>query len=117
MQHSNSDPAETPSWLEQRQAMVWEPELLISGIVLFGLLQIPSGLDHMQRYLNDWGASIIFLSNMDEFLDIGSMDRGLYRLELWLQEHKPRKVASISFYKVDEAEKQNLRSVGGIASE
>jgi hypothetical protein len=42
MQHSNSDPAETPSWLEQRQAMVWEPELLISGIVLFGLLQIPS---------------------------------------------------------------------------
>jgi hypothetical protein len=68
MQNATPDPVETPSWLEQRQAMVWEPELLISGIVLFGLLQIPSGLDTMQRYLNDWGASIIFWSNMDEFM-------------------------------------------------
>jgi hypothetical protein len=66
---SPPDPHEkTPSWLAQRQAMVWEPELLISGIVLFGLLQIPSGLDNMLQYLNDWGASILLFSNLDEYL-------------------------------------------------
>jgi hypothetical protein len=37
------------------------------------------------------------------FLEIDKLQRGAYRLELWLNWQKPIKVASVQFYKVDQA--------------
>ncbi len=34
-----------PRWLEEIQQKSWEPEILLSGIVLFGLLQVPDLID------------------------------------------------------------------------
>lgn len=59
---------ETQEWIKNRQSIIWEPELLISGIVLIGLLQIPELLDKLSHYLNDWGPSIFFTSNLDEVM-------------------------------------------------
>ncbi|MEM7109827.1 MAG: hypothetical protein AAF519_16500 [Bacteroidota bacterium] len=39
-----------PKWLEKTQHNSWEPEIFISGIVLFGLLQIPEYLDQFRFY-------------------------------------------------------------------
>ena len=55
-------------WIKNRQSIIWEPELLISGIVLIGLLQVPKLLDRFTQYLNDWGPSIFYTSNLDEVL-------------------------------------------------
>ena len=42
-----------PNWLTELQQKSWEPEILLSGIVLYGLFQIPSILDSMLLYAND----------------------------------------------------------------
>ncbi|HMP99504.1 MAG TPA: hypothetical protein PKC24_06950 [Cyclobacteriaceae bacterium] len=55
-------------WIAHRKSLVWEPEILISGIVLIGLLQVPQLLDRLQRYLNDWGPQVFFYANVDELL-------------------------------------------------
>ncbi|MEM8565070.1 MAG: hypothetical protein AAGF85_01330 [Bacteroidota bacterium] len=39
-----------PKWLEKTQHNSWEPEIFISGIVLFGLLQIPEYLVKFRYY-------------------------------------------------------------------
>jgi hypothetical protein len=36
---------ETPRWLEELQQRSWEPEVLLSGIVLFGMFKVPPLLD------------------------------------------------------------------------
>lgn len=59
---------ENISWIKNRQSIIWEPELLISGIVLIGLLQVPKLLDRFTQYLNDWGPTIFYTSNLDEVL-------------------------------------------------
>ncbi|MCC5928900.1 MAG: hypothetical protein JJU28_06615 [Cyclobacteriaceae bacterium] len=62
MNHKKSD------WIKSRQSVVWEPEILISGIVLIGLLQVPQLIDRVNQYLNDWGPFIFFTANLDEVL-------------------------------------------------
>ena len=51
----------TPKWLRDTQIRSWEPEILLSGIVLFGLFRIPGLLDDLLWYIknnvsttNDW---------------------------------------------------------------
>ena len=55
-------------WIKNRQKLAWEPEILITGVVLIGLLQIPDQLESLNQYLNDWGPPIFYNSGMDEFL-------------------------------------------------
>lgn len=39
-----------PEWLKKTQQNSWEPEIFISGIVLFGLLQVPEYLNEFRFY-------------------------------------------------------------------
>lgn len=48
---------ETPKWLEELQQRSWEPEVLLSGIVLYGMFKVPPLLDKFLLYFqaNIWG--------------------------------------------------------------
>ncbi len=39
-----------PKWLEDLQQKSWEPEILLSGIVLYGMFKVPELLDGFQSY-------------------------------------------------------------------
>ena len=41
-----------PDWLRQTQNNSWEPEVFISGIVLFGLIQIPEKLESLRFFFS-----------------------------------------------------------------
>ncbi|MEM9858338.1 MAG: hypothetical protein AAF843_13315, partial [Bacteroidota bacterium] len=57
-----------PQWLERTQHNSWEPEIFISGIVLFGLLQLPAYLHEFRLYFN---REVFGLTNaMDNFVGI-----------------------------------------------
>jgi len=43
---------EAPAWLAELQQKSWEPEVLLSGIVLYGMFQVPSILDGFIYYFN-----------------------------------------------------------------
>ena len=49
----------TPKWLEDLQQKSWEPEILLSGIVLYGMFKVPDLLDDFLMYfkLNIFGNS------------------------------------------------------------
>jgi len=40
-----------PSWLSELQQKSWEPEILLSGIVLYGMFQVPELLDDFQAFV------------------------------------------------------------------
>lgn len=48
-----------PKWLEDLQQKSWEPEILLSGIVLYGMFKVPELLDDFLLYfkLNIFGNS------------------------------------------------------------
>ncbi len=56
-----------PRWLQQLQLNSWEPEILLSGIVLLGLFQVPGLLDRLLAYLevNMYGE----INNLDSFIN------------------------------------------------
>lgn len=58
----------TPNWLQRVQEQSWEPEILISGIVLFGLLQLPPYIEELGRYLNTYSFTIFSAGNVDRSL-------------------------------------------------
>ena len=46
----NSPQIEKPAWLDELQQKSWEPEILLSGIVLYGMFQAPDLLDHFYQF-------------------------------------------------------------------
>ena len=69
---SQADPTpEKPKWLSELQQKSWEPEILLSGIVLYGMFQAPGLLDDLLAYakLNIWG-NFTDLDNMIALLKI-----------------------------------------------
>jgi len=68
MDQNNPEPSQTnaPKWLKKVQENSWEPEILLSGFVLIGLLQLPDKI----RYYSDiilaetftWNIANIFIS-------------------------------------------------------
>ncbi|MEL6538501.1 MAG: hypothetical protein AAFQ98_23975, partial [Bacteroidota bacterium] len=52
-------PNRIPKWLHDLQQRSWEPEILLSGIVLYGMFRVPSMLDGFLAYfkLNIYGNS------------------------------------------------------------
>lgn len=74
---------EKPQWLSELQQKSWEPEILLSGIVLYGMFQAPGLLDDLLAYakLNIWG-NFTDLDNMIALLKIA-----LYWLTLGLILH------------------------------
>ncbi len=52
-----------PGWLKELQLKSWEPEILLSGIVLYGMFQVPDALDQF----------LFFFSN-EVYNDVNAMD-------------------------------------------
>ena len=46
------------NWLQRLQEGSWEPEILISGIVLYGLFNMFPVVDDLGHYLNNYGLSV-----------------------------------------------------------
>lgn len=81
---SQPDPTpQKPQWLSELQQKSWEPEILLSGIVLYGMFQAPGLLDDFLAYakLNIWG-NYTDLDNLIALLKIA-----LYWLTLGLILH------------------------------
>jgi hypothetical protein len=62
MKKSEPKPVASGHWLKRRQELSWEPEILISGIVLYALFQLPDWIDRFQQFLNNW--SLLFYFGM-----------------------------------------------------
>jgi hypothetical protein len=56
------------NWLKRVQEQSWEPEILISGIVLFALFQIPPLIERAAEFLNLYSIMIFSDGNVDEVL-------------------------------------------------
>ena len=65
-----------PRWLEDLQQKSWEPEILLSGIVLYGMFKVPELLDSFLAYfkLNIFGNS----TDIDNLVALSKM--GIYWL-------------------------------------
>ncbi len=46
----DNQPKEKPNWLSELQQKSWEPEILLSGIVLYGMFQAPGLLDNFLAF-------------------------------------------------------------------
>lgn len=55
-----------PGWLRRVQEQSWEPELLISGLVLFALFQIPDLIDPFWRHLERNASAFLARSSADD---------------------------------------------------
>lgn len=62
---SKSKGQETPRWLLRVQEQSWEPEILISGIVLFGLFQVPGLIEQLHHFLNHYSLEIFSAGTAD----------------------------------------------------
>lgn len=59
----------TPAWLKRTQEGSWEPEILISGIVLLALTQVPRLLRQLHYWLEERTAKFYFYtSNIDDII-------------------------------------------------
>ena len=59
MEMSEKNKLPVPKWLEELQQKSWEPEILLSGIVLYGMFKVPEILDDFLAFykLNIYGNS------------------------------------------------------------
>lgn len=74
---------ETPQWLDELQQRSWEPEVLLSGIVLYGMFKVPPVLD---RFLLFFKSSIYgTVSDIDNL--VGILKLGIYWLIVGLILH------------------------------
>jgi hypothetical protein len=60
------DAPEGGNWLRRLQEGSWEPEILISGIVLYGLFQIPPLVDQLNFYLEHYGGMIFSRGSVND---------------------------------------------------
>ncbi len=63
---SKSPEQETPAWLLRVQEQSWEPEILVSGIVLYGLFQLPALLEQLQHFLSHFSFEVFSNGTADE---------------------------------------------------
>jgi len=55
-----------PAWLRRVQEQSWEPEILISGIVLFTLFQLPEMIREFNSYLNNNSIAFFADGNLND---------------------------------------------------
>lgn len=73
---TDTNQSNTPKWLSELQQRSWEPEILLSGIVLYGMFKVPDLLDDFLVYfkLNIFGNS----QDIDNLVALSKM--GIYWL-------------------------------------
>ncbi len=74
---------DTPQWLDDLQQRSWEPEVLLSGIVLFGMFKVPPLLDQALVFFK----SQVFGSTTDVDNFVGILKLGIYWLIVGLILH------------------------------
>ncbi|WNB18490.1 hypothetical protein [Marivirga arenosa] len=89
MQKKNSQPK--PKWLLKLQLNSWEPEILLSGIVLYGMFQVPLLLDQFLLFFssevyNDMNAmfTLVAILKIGVFWLIGGLILHLITRGLWV---------------------------------
>ncbi|MEM9326878.1 MAG: hypothetical protein AAGA85_14525 [Bacteroidota bacterium] len=73
----------TPDWLRSLQQRSWEPEILLSGIVIYGMFQVPKVLD---RFLFYFQSNIDNVTNGVDIL-VAILKMGVYWLIIGLILH------------------------------
>lgn len=72
-----------PEWLKETQLKSWEPEILLSGIVLYGMFQVPDALDSFLFFFDN--EVFNYINAMELFIAI--MKVGVYWLIVGLILH------------------------------
>ncbi len=73
----------TPDWLKSLQQKSWEPEILLSGIVLYGMFQLPTALD---QFLFFFSSNIFSYVNAMDILVV-LFEMGVYWMIMGLILH------------------------------
>lgn len=80
-----------PNWLKELQQRSWEPEILLSGIVLFGMFKVPELLDQFLKFfkVNIFGNSsdinnLVALFKMGIYWLIGGLILHLICRGIWI---------------------------------
>jgi hypothetical protein len=87
---------EIPGWLRQTQERSWEPEILISGIALLALTQVPRLLDSVQVFLEERSLQLFLFGNLDD-LGISLLKASSYWLIAGLVVHLVLRSIWVSF--------------------
>lgn len=72
MENSELDQESTPKWLEELQLRSWEPEVLLSGIVLYGMFKTPDLLDGLLHFFSANISGSNDFNNLVAILKIGT---------------------------------------------
>jgi hypothetical protein len=59
---------QTENWLERMQEQSWEPEIIISGIVLYALYQMPGLIQQLDHFLLNYSFWIFSSGTVDDLL-------------------------------------------------
>lgn len=87
---------ESPGWLKRTQESSWEPEILISGISLLVLFQLPVFIHRAQVYVNDNTFAIFQFGSVDNtFFTL--METAVYWLIICLIAHLGLRSIWVSF--------------------
>ena len=67
---SNQSENKTNQWLKDLQDKSWEPEILISGIVIFGLFKIFPLVEDLHTYFDNYGSAFLRSNTFDIIIAI-----------------------------------------------
>lgn len=87
----------TPEWLRRTQERSWEPEILISGIVLLALTQVPRLLDQLHYFLEERTAMFWFYTANTDDVVIALLKTSSYWLIAGLITHLVMRSVWVSF--------------------
>jgi len=87
----------TPEWLRRTQERSWEPEILISGIVLLALTQVPRLLDQLHFFLEENTSAFWFYTANSDDVVIALLKASSYWLIAGLITHLVMRSVWVSF--------------------
>lgn len=88
---------ETPKWLRRAQEGSWEPEILISGIVLLALTQVPRLLDELHYWLEERTSTFYFYTSEGDDILFSILKVSSYWLIAGLITHLVMRSVWVSF--------------------
>jgi hypothetical protein len=87
----------SPEWLKRTQEGSWEPEILISGIILLALTQVPRLLDKLHFYLEEQTSGFWFYTSFSDDFVITLLKTSSYWLIAALIAHLMLRSVWVSF--------------------
>ncbi len=99
----------TPEWLRRTQERSWEPEILISGIVLLALTQVPRLLDNLHYFLEERTSTFWFNTASGDDVVIALLKASSYWLIAGLITHLVMRSVWVSFVGLSYAYPQGIQ--------